>query len=73
MSEIFGYNHHKYWELKWLVSTGLLGLESIARGPGVSKLKKLMQGIKGIYFGKGDSHSPLIRRTTLVIQIQSCR
>lgn len=33
---------------------------SIARGPGLSKLKKLMQGIKGIYFGKGNSHSPLI-------------
>jgi hypothetical protein len=34
---------------------------SIARGPDLSKLKKLMQGIKGIYFGKGNSHWALIR------------
>lgn len=68
MSEMSRHNRHKYWELKWLVSTGLLGLESIARGPDRSKLKKLMQGIKGIYFGEGNSHSLPIRCTTLVIQ-----
>jgi hypothetical protein len=42
---------------------------SIARGLDLSKLKKLMQGIKGIYLGKGNSRIAADRCANVVIHI----